>query len=162
MAKKTVLITGGAGTVGSAFIKTYSHQYHLAVYGRNQAAQIALQKQYPEIVVYEGSIEDREKLIEAVKIAQPDIIIHAAALKRMDVAEQNPSNAIKVNLLGSMHVIDASRAGRPFLGYTILPISSLPQLLFDRIIITEPIAVQDVGNLLQEYGIGEDRLIHME
>jgi len=59
-------------------------------------------------------------------------------------------------------VIDASRAGRPFLGYTILPISSLPQLLFDRIIITEPIAVQDVGNLLQEYGIGEDRLIHME
>src|SRR3972149_11041869 len=59
-------------------------------------------------------------------------------------------------------VIDASRAGRPFLGHTILPISSLPQLLFDRIIITEPIAVQDVGNLLQEYGIGEDRLIHME
>ncbi|OGW12998.1 MAG: hypothetical protein A2035_01905 [Nitrospirae bacterium GWA2_42_11] len=59
-------------------------------------------------------------------------------------------------------MIDASRAGRPFLGYTLLPISSLPQLLFDRIIITEPIAVQDVGNLLQEYGIGEDRLIHME
>ena len=59
-------------------------------------------------------------------------------------------------------VIDASRAGRPFLGHTILPVSSLPLLLFDRIIITEPIAVQDVGNLFQEYGIGEDKLVHME
>lgn len=59
-------------------------------------------------------------------------------------------------------VIDASRAGRPFLGYTILPVSSLPQLSFDRIIITEAVAVQDVGNLFQEYGIGEDKIVHME
>ena len=59
-------------------------------------------------------------------------------------------------------VVDESRAGRPFLGYTILPVSGLPMLSFDRIIVTEPMMVQDVGNLLQEYGIGEDKLIHVE
>ncbi|OGW58311.1 MAG: hypothetical protein A2Y48_07655 [Nitrospirae bacterium RIFCSPLOW2_12_42_9] len=59
-------------------------------------------------------------------------------------------------------VVDDDRKGRPFLGYTILPVSSIPQLSYDRIIVTEAIAVQDVGNLFQEYGIGEDRLIHME
>ena len=59
-------------------------------------------------------------------------------------------------------VVDDDRKGRPFLGYTILPVSSIPQLSYDRIIVTEAIAVQDVGNLFQEHGIGEDRLIHME
>ena len=57
-------------------------------------------------------------------------------------------------------VVDDARAGRPFLGYTILPVSSIPQLSYDRIIITEPVAVQDVGNMFQEYGIGEDKLVH--
>ncbi|MBI5194531.1 MAG: winged helix-turn-helix transcriptional regulator [Nitrospirae bacterium] len=59
-------------------------------------------------------------------------------------------------------VVDATRAGRPFLGYTILPVSYIPRLSFDRIVITEPVAVHDVGNLFQEYGIGEDRLVHLE
>lgn len=59
-------------------------------------------------------------------------------------------------------VVDETRAGRPFLGYTILPVSAIPQLLYDRIIVTVPIAVQDVGNLFQEYGIGEENLVHME
>lgn len=59
-------------------------------------------------------------------------------------------------------VVDEPRKGRPFLGYTILPVSSIPQLSYDRIIVTEPIAVQDVRNLFQEYGIGEDKLVHME
>ena len=59
-------------------------------------------------------------------------------------------------------VVDPSRAGRPFLGYTILPVQALPLLPFDRIIITEPLALHDVGNLIHEYGIGEDRLVHME
>lgn len=59
-------------------------------------------------------------------------------------------------------VVDESRAGRPFLGYTVLPVSYLPRLSFDRIVITEPVAIHDVGNLFQEYGIGEDRLVHLE
>ena len=59
-------------------------------------------------------------------------------------------------------VVDDARAGRPFLGYTILPVNAIPQLSYDRIIITEPLAVQDIGNMFQEYGIGEDKLVHLE
>ena len=66
---------------------------------------------------------------------------------------------VGIKLVG---VVDESRAGRPFLGYTVLPVSLLPRLSYDRIILTEPVAVHDVGNLFQEYGIREDRLVHME
>ncbi|MCC7201193.1 MAG: winged helix-turn-helix transcriptional regulator [Nitrospirae bacterium] len=59
-------------------------------------------------------------------------------------------------------VADASRAGRPFLGYTIQPISALPGLSFDRMIITEPVTIQDMGIILNEYGIDEGKLVRVE
>ena len=59
-------------------------------------------------------------------------------------------------------VVDGSRAGRPFLGYTIQPVSVLPGLSYDRIIVTEPMMVQDVGSLLHEYGIDEGKLVRVE
>jgi len=59
-------------------------------------------------------------------------------------------------------VVDGPRAGRPFLGYTIQPISVLPGLSYDRIIITEPVMVQDMGTLLHEYGIDEGKLVRVE
>lgn len=59
-------------------------------------------------------------------------------------------------------VVDGARAGRPFLGYTIQPVSVLPGLSYDRIIITEPMMVQDVGSFLHEYGIDEGKLVRVE
>ena len=59
-------------------------------------------------------------------------------------------------------VVDGARAGRPFLGYTIQPVSVLPGLSYDRIIITEPVMVQDMGSLLHEYGIDEGKLVRVE
>ena len=59
-------------------------------------------------------------------------------------------------------VVDRARAGRPFLGYTIQPVSVLPELSFDRIIITEPVMIQDMGSLLNEYGIDEGKLVRVE
>ncbi|HZX47709.1 MAG TPA: winged helix-turn-helix transcriptional regulator [Nitrospirota bacterium] len=59
-------------------------------------------------------------------------------------------------------VVDGARAGRPFLGYTIQPVSVLPGLSYDRIIITEPMMVQDMGSLLHEYGIDEGKLVRVE
>src|SRR3989304_10110729 len=59
-------------------------------------------------------------------------------------------------------VVDGTRVGRPFLGYTIQPVSVLPGLFYDRIIVTEPMMVQDMGNLLHECGIDEGKLIRVE
>jgi len=59
-------------------------------------------------------------------------------------------------------VVDGARAGRPFLGYTIQPVSVLQGLSFDRIIITEPVMIQDMGSLLHEYGIDEGKLVRVE
>lgn len=59
-------------------------------------------------------------------------------------------------------VVDENRTGRPFLGHTILPANALSQLTFDRVLVTEPIMTQDVGNLFTEYQITEDKLVHLE
>jgi DNA-binding MarR family transcriptional regulator len=59
-------------------------------------------------------------------------------------------------------VVDPHRSGRPFLGYTVHPVSAIPRLTYDRILLTEPVLLEDVGNLFQEYGIPEEKLVHLE
>ena len=109
MAMKKVLITGGSGTVGVAFIKTFYDRYQFFSYSRNETKQAALKVDFPRINLVAGSIEDKAALITVFTAIKPDIVIHAAALKRMDVAELHPMEAIKINVLGSLNVIDASR-----------------------------------------------------
>ena len=102
-------------------------------------------------------IQIRERLRELAKEGVGTVVIYGGG----DIAEVAylALQEVGIKLAG---VVDESRAGRPFLGYMILPVSSIPQLSFDRVIVTEPIAIQDVGNLFQECGIGEDKLVHME
>jgi len=98
----------------------------------------------------------RERLQEISKEGVGTVVIYGGG----DIAEvvYLAIQEVGMKLSG---VVDPARAGRPFLGYMILPMSALPQLPFDRIIVTEPIALQDAGNFFQEYGIGEEKLVHM-
>lgn len=106
---KKVLITGGSGTVGSAFINTFYDRYAFVSYDRNKEKQLALKSIFPEIKLLTGSVENKEALIDAFIKTKPDIVIHAAALKYIDIAEKQPSLAIKINVLGSINVIEAAR-----------------------------------------------------
>src|SRR3990167_1649656 len=106
---KKVLITGGSGTVGSAFIKEFYNQYQFVSYGRNKEKQAALKQQFSKVELCEGSIEDRENLLKVFSRVKPDIVIHTAALKQIEVGEKHPAQAIKTNLLGSLNIIDASK-----------------------------------------------------
>ena len=107
---KKVLITGASGAVGLAFIKAYYDQYHFIGLSRNQNKQSALKKKFNKIDIVIGSIEDRSDLINTFQTIKPDIVIHAAALKHIALAEEKPSEAIKTNIFGSLNVIDASIA----------------------------------------------------
>lgn len=106
---KKILITGGSGTVGSAFIKEFYNQYQFVSYGRNEEKQAALKSTFNNIELVMGSIENKDELINTFLTIKPDIVIHTAALKYIDIAEKQPSQAIKVNLLGSMNIIEASK-----------------------------------------------------
>ena len=102
-------------------------------------------------------ISIRERLLELSREGVGTVVIYGGG----DIAggAHLAIQGVGMKLAG---VVDGSRAGRPFLGYTILPVSVLPQLSYDRILITEPLALHDVRNLVQEYGIGEEKLVHME
>lgn len=106
---KTVFITGGCGTVGTAFIRKFYDRYHFISYSRNQEKQSTLKKHYKKVALYIGAIEDKQALTEAVLNTKPDIMIHAAALKRIDIAEKDPVLAVKINILGSLNVIEAAQ-----------------------------------------------------
>lgn len=105
---KKILITGGSGTIGSVFIEKFYHHYQFVSFSKNDEKQLALKKKFPRVALLSGSIEDSEFLLNVFKTEKPDIVIHAAALKRVEIAENEPSKAIQTNLLGAMNVIDAS------------------------------------------------------
>ena len=106
---KKVFITGGSGTVGSSFIKKNYNQYKFYSYSRNEKSQVELKRKFPAVEIILGSIENRTFLIDKILECQPDIIIHAAALKHVDLAEKQPMRTVETNIFGSMNVIEAAK-----------------------------------------------------
>ena len=108
--KKRVLITGGSGTIGRAFIRNYYNDlisfYSLS---RNENAQVELSRDYPKIPLqFLGNIEDKLTVYRAFEEIKPDIVIHAAAVKHINLAEEQPIHTCNVNIIGSINVIEAA------------------------------------------------------
>jgi UDP-N-acetylglucosamine 4,6-dehydratase len=106
---KKIFITGGSGTVGKSFIKKYYKNYKFYSYARGEKAQVALKRLFPEIEIIIGGVENLNLLTSEIIKINPDIVIHAAALKHVDTAEKQPSQAILVNVIGSYNVIQACK-----------------------------------------------------
>ena len=65
-------------------------------------------REYPDTKNYIGNIEDEGFLVRVFKDVKPDVVIHAAAMKHINIAEENPMQACQSNVIGSMNVIRAS------------------------------------------------------
>ena len=105
---KKILIVGGSGTIGSAFIKEFSEIYKFTSVARNELLQADLKQKYPDVDIFMSDIESEDSLITIFSKVKPDIVIHMAAMKHVNLAEENPINACRVNVLGSLNVISAS------------------------------------------------------
>lgn len=109
---KTVLVTGGTGTFGRAFIKRLLAAPDVAkviVFSRDELKQSEMAAQYknePRLRFFIGDIRDSERLHRAFEGV--DIVVHAAALKRVESIEYNPFEAVQTNIVGSKNVIDAA------------------------------------------------------
>ncbi|MFI5348066.1 MAG: UDP-N-acetylglucosamine 4,6-dehydratase (inverting) [Elusimicrobiota bacterium] len=111
---KVVLVTGGTGSFGKAFVAAVLKKYKpkkLIIYSRDELKQFEMhrhfdEKTYPAIRYFIGDVRDRERLYRAFDGV--DVVIHAAALKQVTTAEYNPLEAIKTNVLGASNVIDAA------------------------------------------------------
>lgn len=110
---KSILVTGGTGSFGSAYIihllKTFPKIKRLVIYSRDELKQYELQtilpqKKYKCLRFFLGDIRDESRLQLALK--NIDIVVHAAALKQVPAAEYNPTEFIKTNIIGAQNLIN--------------------------------------------------------
>jgi len=108
---KSVLITGGTGSFGHAFIRRLladSTPRKLIVYSRDELKQYEMQQKFDVSCMryFIGDVRDKHRLQSAMR--DVDFVIHAAALKQVPAAEYNPNECIKTNIMGAQNVIDAA------------------------------------------------------
>lgn len=109
---KTILITGGTGSFGKAFIKYILSNYNpnkVIVFSRDELKQFEMQQNEPFnhdcMRFFLGDVRDYDRILQALDGV--DYVIHAAALKQVPAAEYNPTECIKTNINGAENVIKA-------------------------------------------------------
>ncbi len=112
---KSILITGGTGSLGKALTQTIFQKFpkvkRLVIYSRDEQKQFQMAQEYPEqeykaIRYFIGDVRDLERLKRAFNGI--DYVIHAAAMKHVHIAEYNPDECVKTNIGGAENVIQAS------------------------------------------------------
>lgn len=111
---KAILITGGTGSLGKALTKhlleTSPGLKRLVIYSRDEQKQFEMAQEYPshlypQLRFFIGDVRDFERLKRAMQGI--DYVIHAAAMKHVPIAEYNPMECIKTNIMGAENVINA-------------------------------------------------------
>lgn len=110
----TILVTGGTGSFGRAFVETVLRRYDprkLIVFSRDELKQHEMRERFSDVGdspmrYFIGDIRDRQRLDRAFNGV--DIVVHAAALKQVPACEYNPFEAVQTNVIGTQNVIDAS------------------------------------------------------
>lgn len=112
---KSVLITGGTGSLGKALTKHILREHNdigrLVIFSRDEQKQFEMAQEYPpseypQIRFFIGDVRDYDRVSRAVRGV--DYIIHAAAMKHVPIAEYNPMECVKTNIMGAENVINAS------------------------------------------------------
>tara|TARA_Y100000385_G_scaffold255877_1_gene281821 strand:+ start:903 stop:1904 length:1002 start_codon:yes stop_codon:yes gene_type:complete len=114
MTNKSILITGGTGSLGKALTKKIledNPNTRLVIYSRDEQKQFIMAQdfpieKYPKIRFFIGDVRDFERLKRAM--FGIDCVIHAAAMKHVHIAEYNPDECIKTNIGGAENVVKAS------------------------------------------------------
>jgi UDP-N-acetylglucosamine 4,6-dehydratase len=114
LSNKSILITGGTGSFGKEFVKMTLAKWpdvkRVVIFSRDEQKQFQMAqdyppKQYPMMRFFIGDVRDYDRLKTALKGI--DIVIHAAAMKHVHIAEYNPMECIKTNIMGAENVIRA-------------------------------------------------------
>src|SRR5680860_216094 len=112
---KSILITGGTGSFGNKFVEIILNEYpgvtRVVVYSRDELKQYEMAQHfptgdYPQLRYFIGDVRDKDRLWRAMEGI--DTVVHAAALKHVPVAEYNPFEAVKTNILGAQNVIEVA------------------------------------------------------
>jgi UDP-N-acetylglucosamine 4,6-dehydratase/5-epimerase len=111
---KSVLITGGTGSLGKALtahiIKKHPNIKRLVIFSRDEQKQFEMAQEYPvskfpQLRFFIGDVRDYDRVKRALRGV--DYVIHAAAMKHVPIAEYNPMECVKTNVLGAENIINA-------------------------------------------------------
>lgn len=109
---KSILVTGGTGSFGKKFTKVLLRDHKpkkIIIYSRDELKQHDMQKggyDNPCMRYFIGDVRDEKRLRRAMNGV--DIVVHAAALKHVPACEYNPLEAIKTNIQGAVHIMEAA------------------------------------------------------
>jgi UDP-N-acetylglucosamine 4,6-dehydratase/5-epimerase len=114
---KSILVTGGTGSFGRAFIQRILNEFpqikKIVVFSRDEQKQFDMMNDYPSskypcLEFMLGDVRNRNRIIEAAQ--GMDIIVHSAAMKHVPASEMNPMECVQTNIIGSQNVVDAAMA----------------------------------------------------
>ena len=111
---KTILVTGGTGSFGRAFVRILLERFKLhklIVFSRDELKQYEMAQVFPETAYpcmryFIGDVRDADRLEMAMR--DVDIVVHAAALKHVPAAEYNPFECIRTNVHGAENIVNAA------------------------------------------------------
>jgi len=108
---KTIMITGGTGSFGKAFVKKALKDFDpkkIIVYSRDEFKQYQMAQMFPSdrLRFFLGDVRDEKRLYRA--LTGVDLVIHAAAMKQVPASEYNPFEAVQTNIMGAQNLINAS------------------------------------------------------
>lgn len=108
---KSVLVTGATGSFGKEFLRQLldkNEVQQITVFSRDELKQFEMRTEFssPKVKYLLGDVRDYKRVLQAT--VDIDVIIHAAAMKQIPAAEQNPMEAIKTNILGAENIVNAA------------------------------------------------------
>ena len=112
---RSVLVTGATGSFGKEFLRQLLAQdeiEQIIVFSRDELKQFEMRTEFssPKVKYLLGDVRDYKRVLQAT--VDVDVIIHAAAMKQIPAAEQNPMEAIKTNILGAENIVNAAIENR--------------------------------------------------
>lgn len=120
-----ILIIGGTGTLGKAALSELGTNHRITVLSREELKQKQLKAVYPHVKFVLGDVREGSSLSK--HFIGKDVVFHFAAMKHVDMAEENPEESIKINLLGSLNVANAAiAAGVPYCAFSSTDKAVLP------------------------------------
>lgn len=107
----TVLLTGGTGSFGNAFVDRITSEFEdvtIRIYSRDELKQSEMRERFgdQQLRYLIGDVRERDRLVRAAQGV--DVIVHAAAMKQVPACEYNPFEAVQTNVIGAQNVVDAA------------------------------------------------------